>query len=70
MFLASWVKMGRKFKIAEANQPLATEILISNPVASELFISLFSPSAPSAPSAVKSFRCNRKQYYSLKSAIH
>ena len=39
---------------------------ISNPVASELFISLFSPSAPSAPSAVKSFRCNRKRYYSKK----
>jgi hypothetical protein len=25
MFLASWVKIGRKFRIAEANQPLATE---------------------------------------------
>ena len=37
--------------------------IISNPVASELFISVFSPSAFSAPSAVKSFRCNRKRYY-------
>ncbi|MEG4534486.1 hypothetical protein, partial [Microcoleus sp. D2_18a_D3] len=31
-------------------------------VASELFLSVFSPSAFSAPSAVKSFRCNRKRY--------
>ena len=39
--------------------------LISNPVASELFLSVFSPSAFSAPSAVKSFRCNRKRYDSV-----
>jgi len=37
-------------------------IVISNPLGSELFISLFSNSAPSAPSAVKSFRNNRKRY--------
>ena len=36
--------------------------IISNPVASELFLSVFSPFAFSAPSAVKSFRCNRKRY--------
>ena len=40
----------------------AVVILISNPVASELFLSVFSPSAFSAPSAVKSFRCYRKRY--------
>lgn len=28
MFLASWAKIGSKFRIAEENQPLATEILI------------------------------------------
>jgi len=45
-------------------------ILISNPVASELFLSVFSPSAFSAPSAVKSFRYNRKRYHSLEAIFY
>ncbi|MEG4458864.1 Fic family protein [Microcoleus sp. N9_A1] len=35
---------------------------ISNPLVSQLFISLLSDSAPSAPSVVKSFQNNRKSY--------
>jgi hypothetical protein len=35
---------------------------ISNPLVSELFISLFSSSAPSAPSAVKKIQNNHKSY--------